>query len=78
MTEYFKKLGTEVRYMSEDLFEEKPELTPIDLIAFYNQKFGEMLITDAIEFLQSINADPEVIGALKNHYQLDKTVDESL
>jgi hypothetical protein len=71
MSKYFIKLGTEVRYMSEDLFEEKPELTPIDLVTFYNQTFGEMLMADAITFLQSINTDPEVINALKDRYELN-------
>ena len=70
MSEYFIKLGTEVRYMSEDLFEEKPEMTALDLINFYNQKFGEMLITDAIAYLESINAGTEIITSLKTHYEL--------
>ena len=74
MSEYFAKLGTEVRYMSEDLFEENPGMTPLDLITFYNQKFGEMLITDAIAYLESVNAGPEVITSLKTHYELDEKV----
>ena len=69
MSEYFTKLGTEVRYMSEDLFEENPEMTPLDLINFYNQKFGEMLVADVIVYLESINAGPEVITLLKTHYE---------
>jgi hypothetical protein len=70
MSEYFAKLGTEVRYMSEDIFEDKPEMTGVDLINFYNQKFGEMLITDAIVYLESVGAGPEIIALLKTHYEL--------
>jgi hypothetical protein len=76
MNDFFTKLGTEVRYMSEDLLEEKPEMTAYDLINFYNQKFGEMLISNAIAYLQSINVEPEVIVSLKTHYQLDESPQE--
>ena len=70
MSEYFTKLGTEVRYMSEDLFEENPEMTALDLVSFYHQKFGAMLIADVIAYLESLNAGTEIITSLKTHYEL--------